>query len=65
MKRFELGDGVERIVLQPEDEECFGPVAFTDAAGTFLTQTGFSCAERPVYRLDPSAGEGDVRQTAH
>ena len=65
VKRFELGDGVERIVLQPEDEECFGPVAFTDAAGTFLMQTGFSCEERPVYRLDPSAGEGDVRQTAN
>ena len=51
--------------MKPEDAEHFEPVAFTDAAGTFLTMTGFSCTKRPVYRLEPDAGEGNVRQTAN
>ena len=51
-----LSEGVSRVILKPEDAEHFEPVAFADAAGTFLTMTGFSCTERPVYRLEPDAG---------
>ena len=65
MERIQLGDGVERVILQPGDAEHFEPLAFGDDEGIFLTQTGFSCTERPVYRLDPSAGDGNVRQTAN
>ena len=65
MKGIDLGNGVLRVVLKPEDGDAFEPLAFTDAAGTFLTQTGFSCRERPVYRLDSADGEGNVRQTAN
>ena len=65
MKRVFLSEGVTRVVLKPEDAEWFEPVAFTHAAGTFLTMTGFRCAERPVYRLKPEAGEGNIRQTAN
>ena len=60
-----LSEGVSRILLKPEDAEHFEPVAFMDAAGAFLTLTEFSCADRPVYRLEPEAGEGNVRQTAN
>ena len=65
MERIQLGDGVERVILRPGDAEHFEPLAFGDDEGIFLTQTGFSCTERPVYRLDPSAGDGNVRQTAN
>ena len=65
MNKVVLSEGVTRVVLKPEDAEGFEPVAFADAAGTFLILTGFSCAERPVYRLEPEAGEGNIRQTAN
>ena len=60
-----MSEGVTRVVLKPEDALHFEPVAFTNASGSFLTMTGFSCMERPVYRLEPEAGEGNVRQTAN
>ena len=65
MKRTELSEGVTRIVLTPEDAEAFEPAVFADTAGTFLVQTGFRCSERPVYRLDPAADHGNIRQTAN
>ncbi len=65
MKRTELSEGIVRIVLDPEDAEAFEPAVFADAAGTFLVQTGFSRGERPVYRPDPAAGGGSIRQTAN
>ena len=65
MKKIELGKGVTRVILGVSEGSSFEPVAFTDAAGTFLTQTGFRCEERAVYRLAPAAGDGDVRQTAN
>lgn len=65
MKKTVPEEGVVRVVLRPEDTAGFEPLAFADAAGTFLKQTGFRCAERPVYRLDTADGEGNVRQTAN
>ena len=65
MKKIELDKGVTRVILSASEGSSFEPVAFTDAAGTFLTQTGFRCEERPVYRLTPATGDGDVRQTAN
>ena len=65
MKKRIIADGVTRVQLNPEEEQNFEPVTFTDGTGLFLTQTGFSCAERPVYRLKPDAGQGSVRQTAN
>ncbi len=65
MNRTILADGVTRITLEPGDAAAFEPVVFTDPEGTFLTQTGFRCAERPVYRLKPSAGTGEIKQTAN
>ncbi len=65
MKRTVLSEGITRITLAPEDESGFQPVRFTDGGGEYLCQAGFRCAERPVYRLRPEGGEGDVRQTAN
>ena len=64
MKRIELSAGVTRVRLAPEDAADFRPVLFSDAGGTFLRQTGFACEERPVYRLEPSRGGGEVKQPA-
>ena len=65
MKKNEMMPGVTRITLAAEDSAAFRPIAFGDAEGVFLTQTGFSSVPRPVYRLDPRAGDGAVRQTAN
>ena len=65
MKRTVLSEGITRITLAPEDESGFQPVRFTDGGGEYLCQAGFRCAERPVHRLRPEGGEGDVRQTAN
>ena len=65
MKRTVLSEGITRITLAPKDESGFQPVRFTDGGGEYLCQAGFRCAERPVYRLRPEGGEGDVRQTAN
>ena len=65
MKRIELSAGVTRVRLAPEDAADFRPVLFSDAGGTFLRQTGFACEERPVYRLEPSRGGGEVKRTAN
>ena len=65
MKRTEVFPGVTRIVLDADDAAAFEPVAFGDEAGIFLTQTGFDTSPRPVYRLDPRAGDGSVRRTAN
>ena len=64
MIRTELSPGVTRITLSAGDADDFRPVAFEDD-GAFLTQTGFVCRPRPVYRLDPASGDGDIRQTAN
>lgn len=60
-----LADGVTRVVLGPEDAAGFQTIRFSDDRGTYLEQTGFSCTERPVFRLDSAAGAGDVRRTAN
>ena len=65
MKRNEIIPGVTRITLAAEDSAAFRPITFKDAEGVFLTQTGFSSDSRPVYRLDPRAEDGDIRQTAN
>lgn len=65
MKRTVLSEGITRITLAPEDVSGFQPVCFADGGGEYLRQAGFRCAERPVYRLRPEGGEGDVRQTAN
>ena len=56
MKKIELEKGITRVILNVSEGSSFEPAAFADAAGTFLTQTGFSCEKRPVYRLVPAAG---------
>ena len=65
MKRNEIIPGATRITLAAEDSAAFRPITFKDAEEVFLTQTGFSSDSRPVYRLDPRAGDGDIRQTAN
>ena len=65
MKKTVLCEGITRITLIPEDESGFQPVRFTDGGGEYLCQAGFRCVERPVYRLKPEGGEGNIRQTAN
>ena len=65
MKRIQISSRMTRICLTAEDAEHFAPIAFSDASGTFLTQTQFDCAPRPVLRLNPEGGEKCVRQTAN
>lgn len=65
MKKTILSDGMTRIILTPEDADAFQEVRFADRRGEYLRQTGFHCQERPVYRLNPAAGAGNIRQTAN
>ena len=65
MKKTILSDGMTRIILMPEDADTFQEVRFADSRGEYLRQTGFRCQDRPVYRLNPAAGTGDIRQTAN
>ena len=65
MNKNEIMPGVTRVTLAAEDSAAFRPITFGDEAGVFLTQTGFSSAPRPVYRMDPRAGDGAVRRTAN
>ena len=65
MKRTEVSDGIVRIQLTAEDAAGFEAVRFTDGEETFLTQTGFTAAPRPVYRLTAARGDGSVKQTAN
>lgn len=65
MNKNEIMPGVTRVTLAAEDSAAFRPIMFGDEAGVFLTQTGFSSAPRPVYRMDPQAGDGAVRRTAN
>jgi len=63
MERCELFSGVTRIRLSPEEAAGFTRIDFSDDNGSFLAQTGFECAERPVYRLESAEGTGEIRQT--
>ena len=65
MKRNELSPGVVRVTLETEDANLFGGVPFSDASGEYLVQTGFSCAQRPVYRLKTAGEGGAVKRTAN
>ncbi len=65
MKRVLLSEGVERVCLSPDEAGRFEPVAFSDAGGEFLRQTGFECAPRPVWRIESVQGDGSVKQTAN
>lgn len=65
MKKTELCEGTVRITLEPADASGFQQIPFSDDSGEYLRHTAFRCVERPVYRLDPSAGEGNVRKTAN
>ena len=65
MNKTKLSEGVFRVVLQPEDEAGFVQVPFEDDAGEFLTQTGFSCTDRPVLRPETGTGKNKVRRTAN
>ena len=64
MERIRLSGAMTRIRLTAENAEHFEPIAFSDSAGVFLTQTSFACTGRPVRRL--AAGEKkSVRHTAN
>ena len=65
MKRIQLGEGVERICIAPDEAGGFRPIAFCDGRGEFLRHDGLTCAPRPVYRLEPAKGDGAVKQTAN
>lgn len=65
MKKTELCEGTVRITLEPADASGFQQIPFSDDSGEYLRHMAFRCVERPVYRLDPSAGEGNVRKTAN
>ena len=65
MERTIMSEGITRVVLRPEDASGFRTITFSDGNGAFLTQTGFACRERPVFRLDSAAGAGDVHRTAN
>ena len=64
MRRIELSEGVVRVKLSVDEAAGFAPIPFADEAGEYLRQTGFTCDERPVYRLK-SAGDGEVKRTAN
>ena len=65
MERKELGEGIVRIVLCPEDAPLASPVVFEGGGAEFLTLTAFESEPRPVFRLRKGAGASEVRQTAN
>ncbi len=65
MERKEIGSGITRILLYPEDAPLEAPVVFSDSRSAFLTLTAFESEPRPVYRLRKDAGASEVRQTAN
>lgn len=65
MRQVELSSGVTRVTLSPEDAAGFKPIPFADASGEYLRQSGFACAERPVYRLRSGSEGGAVKRTAN
>ena len=65
MKCIELSPGVTRVSLTPNDATGFEPLAFADAAGTFLRHAAFEVRPRPVYQLAQTDAEGAVKQTAN
>ena len=65
MDRVEISEGITRVKLLPGDGTAFETVLFEDDSGVFLSQTGFRCQERPVYRLKSTGRTGSIRQTAN
>ena len=65
MRRTELSEGITRVRLMPDDAAFFRDIAFSDGDGAYLTQVGFSCSKRSVYRLEASGGAGEVKRTAN
>ena len=65
MERKEIGNGLTRVLLYPEDAPLASPVAFSDGGSEFLSLTAFESEPRPVFRLRKSAGASKVRQTAN
>ena len=65
MERTRLFEGAERVRFSPAEAESFAPVVFSDARGEFLRQTELRWTPRPVYRLGPARGEGEVEFLEH
>ncbi len=65
MERKEIGNGLTRILLHPEDAPLLSPVVFSDGGPAFLSLTGFESEPRPVFRLRKNAKASEVRQTAN
>ena len=60
-----VSPGVVRVRLDAADAADFEEIAFADDSGEYLRQVGFTRAERPVWRLAPSGGDGAVKRTAN
>ena len=65
MERNEIGTGLTRILLSPEDAPLTSPVVFSDGGSDFLSLTAFESEPRPVFRLRKNAGASKIRQTAN
>ena len=65
MERNEVGTGLTRILLSPEDAPLTSPVVFSDGGSDFLSLTAFESEPRPVFRLRKNAGASKIRQTAN
>jgi len=65
VEQKEIGNGITRILLSPEDAPLAAPVVFSDSRSAFLSLTAFESEPRPVYRLRKDAGASEIRQTAN
>lgn len=65
MKRIELSEGIVRISFDADEEASCQPIVFAADGREFLRQTACRFAPRPVWRLNDSVGESEVRQTAN
>ena len=65
MERTEIGNGITRILLRPEDAPLPSPVRFSVGEGEVLSLAAFESEPRPVYRLRETGGPREVRRTAN
>ena len=65
MDRKEIGNGISRILLCPEDAPLAAPVVFSDSRSAFLSLTAFESEPRPACRLRKEDAASEVRQTAN
>ena len=65
MERKEIGNGITRILLKPEDAPLASPIVFSAGGSAFLSLTAYESEPRPVFRLRKSSDISEVRKTAN